>query len=360
VGGGTTAAELGILAESELDPPTLASSDFNPRLTLTTPLDDLPAFDRASGLQVVNGGQTHTISLASAVTVEDLLNTFNGAGAGLLAEINSTGTGINVRSRISGADFSIGENGGSTASDLGLRTFTRQTRLDHLNHGLGVHTREGDDFQIRLKDGTLLSFDVSGAETIGDVMDLVNTAGGGQVTARLSPVGNGLELMTTDTSTTASFAVLKVQGSQAAEDLGLIPKGAQSSDPATASGGAEAISGRDVAPLEVAGVFTSLARLSDALRSNDLLGIERALGVLDASVLELNFARAELGARQQGLDLLSVRLEDEKISLESTLSLEIDADFVDVVSQLTARQAAFEASLELIGRTFQLTLLDYL
>jgi flagellin-like hook-associated protein FlgL len=58
--------------------------------------------------------------------------------------------------------------------------------------------------------------------------------------------------------------------------------------------------------------------------------------------------------------LLSVRLEDEKISLESTLSLEIDADFVDVVSQLTARQAAFEASLQLIGRTFQLTLLDYL
>ncbi len=35
------------------------------------------------------------------------------AAADVLAEISADGTGINVRSRVSGYDFSIGENGSS-------------------------------------------------------------------------------------------------------------------------------------------------------------------------------------------------------------------------------------------------------
>ncbi|MHC4407135.1 MAG: flagellin N-terminal helical domain-containing protein, partial [Planctomycetota bacterium] len=93
--------------------------------------------DRNSGLQIVQGDETYTIDLASAETVEDLLNLLNGAGAGLLAEINELGTGIDVRSRLSGVDFAIGENGGTTATQLGLRTFTTATRLDSLDFGRG-------------------------------------------------------------------------------------------------------------------------------------------------------------------------------------------------------------------------------
>ena len=56
-----------------------------------------------SGLQIVNGGQTYNISLAGDQTVGDLLNTLNGSGAALLAQINSAGTGINILSRLSGS-----------------------------------------------------------------------------------------------------------------------------------------------------------------------------------------------------------------------------------------------------------------
>lgn len=361
VGGGTTAAELGIYSDIGVGVGPVVGSDLNPRLTKTTRLADLPlALDFASGLQIVNAGQTHTLSFASAQTVEDVLNVLNGSKAGLLAEINAAGTGINVRSRMSGGDFAIGENGGTTATDLGLRSFTAATQLEDLNHGFGVHTRDGDDFQIQLKNGTLLNIDVSAAETIGDVIALINTAGGGQVTAALSRFGNGIELTTSDTSTNAAFAVIKVLGTQAAEDLGLVPIGENQSSPAVAGGGVETITGRDVNPREVKGVFNSLVRLRQALQVDDLLQIDRSIELLDEAVLGMNFARAELGARQQALDLLQVRQDGERISLEGSLSEEIEIDFVDAVSELTARQAAFQASLQLSGRVLQITLLDYL
>ena len=361
VGGGTTAAELGLLTEAGVGVGPIVGGDLEPRLTKTTLLSDLQLpFDQTSGLQITNGGSTYTIDFTTALTVEDVLNKLNGSGAGVLAEINENGTGIDLRSRLSGDDFTIGENGGTTAADLGLRTFTASTRLQDLNHGFGVHTRDGDDFQIRLKDGTLLSFDISSAQTIGDVIGQINAAGGGVVTAQLAAFGNGLELVTTDVSVTAQFAVLEVGGSQAAEDLGLIPKGQDTSAPPVVAGGTETISGRDVNPREAKGVFNSLIRLRDALRNDDLLQIGRAMELLDASVLDMNFSRAELGARQQGLDVLKVRLDSEQINLEESLSLEIEVDFVEAVSEMTARQAAFQASLQLAGKTFQLTLLDYL
>jgi flagellar hook-associated protein 3 FlgL len=180
------------------------------------------------------------------------------------------------------------------------------------------------------------------------------------VTAALSQFGNGIELTTTDASVAAPFAVLKIFDSQAAEDLGLVPVGQNQSNPATVGPGVETITGRDVNPREVKGVFNALIRLRDALLEEDVLQIDRSIELLDDAALGLNFARAELGARQQALDVLQVRQDDERVNLDEALSLEIDADFVEVVSELTSRQTAYQANLQLAGRTLQLTLLDYL
>ena len=92
------------------------------------------------GFILTNGGQSVTLDISGAETVEDLLNLINGAEIGLLAEINAAATGINVRSRLSGADFTIGENGGTTATQLGIRTYTGDTELAALNRGFGVPT----------------------------------------------------------------------------------------------------------------------------------------------------------------------------------------------------------------------------
>ncbi len=435
------------------------------------------AFDKTSGIQITNGGQTYEISFNTAETVEDLLNIINGSGAGALAEINAAGTGIDLRSRLSGADFSVGENGGATATQLGVRSFTGDTRLEDLNYGRGVQIIEGTDFTIIANDGAKLEIDLSGARTIGDVLDAINNhpdnTGPSAVTARLATHGNGIELVDDnpqgfDSSGAANrLRVERATLGLAAEHLGLVPVGANESQPATAAtaatasadlsgantdlaftasdagtamndvqivfvnsaavgdqalvsydagnktltidvdpaatrattvaqavtaegtftatlstsagpnsgqgiitdtgavattagGTPEVLRARNVHPEETHGIFNSLTRLKDALASNDVIEIQRALDLLDEDIERVNFARAEIGARQQGLEVLQTRLGTEEVELRNTLSLEIEVDFAAAVSEMTARQFAYQAALRTTASVLQQTLLNYL
>ncbi|HUE74692.1 MAG TPA: hypothetical protein VMP01_27740, partial [Pirellulaceae bacterium] len=367
VGGGQTAADLGILAETSAGDGPIVGSDLDPRLTLTTPLANITGLTDLSGLQILNAGQTHTIDLTSAVTIEDLLNAINGSEAQALAEINEAGTGLNLRSLLAGTDFAVGENGGLTATQLGLRSLTEETLLADLNFGEGVRGHDGDDFLIRRSDGSTFAIDVDGAATLGDVIDLINNHAdnqtpGTQITAGLAAFGNGLELVEANPVVGGSLQVEEIFGSHAARDLGLVPLGATSrlSDPPTTVGASQVLTGRDVNPLEVSGVFNSLIRLHEALLANNLPEINRAIGLLDLDYEQINFARGEVGFRGQALDALATRLADEEVQLQSTLSKELDTDMAKAISELTARQAALEATLRMTANLHQLTLFSFL
>jgi flagellar hook-associated protein 3 FlgL len=236
--------------------------------------------------------------------------------------------------------------------------------LAGLGHGLGVRDNPGVDFQVRRKDGVLIAVDLAGAETIGDVLDLINGSPANptdawHVTARLATFGNGIELATRDQPGVTTLGVL-AQGAPAAVQLGLVPEGATTSEPGVISGGSEIVTGRDTNPQEGQGLLHALVRLRDAILANDRPAIERATTLLDQGLEAANFTRAELGARQQTVDALRIRLEDEEVELRRILSIDLDADLVQVISDFTARQSAYQASLQLIGKTSHLSLLDFL
>ncbi len=282
-------------------------------------------FDSASGLQITNGGNTYTIDTSADKTVEDLLNTLNGSGASLLAQINSTGNGINIRSRLSGSDFSIGENGGTTAAQLGVRTFNGSTLLSQLNYGAGINTASsGPDFIIQRPDGYQLKVTIGSAKTVQDVINLINNDPNNQdpatkVTAQLATTGNGIVLTSNDPSTVSPFAVIEQNSSTAAADLGLVPAGQTQSNPATVSGGTSTIAGTDVNPQETDSAFNALIRLQQALNNNDTTGINRAIGLLDGATSQLNLTRADLGAREQSLTAVSSSLATEQDNLQTSL-----------------------------------------
>jgi flagellar hook-associated protein 3 FlgL len=172
---GTFAARLDPSEEGSDGNGTVIDSAADPASVATTAGGAGTDFDR-SGLQIQSGTRTFNIDFSKARTIEDVLNTINGAGADVVASLNSTGTGLDIRSRLSGASFSIGENGGTTAAQLGLRTFTAQTPLTSLNHGQGVRAAiTGNDFTITRQDGT----------TFG-----VSLAQGGVASARIGSTGN--------------------------------------------------------------------------------------------------------------------------------------------------------------------------
>jgi flagellin-like hook-associated protein FlgL len=325
--------------------------------------------DTASGFILANGEQSVTLDISSLETVEDLLNSIKGSGLGLLAEINEAGNGINVRSRLSGADLTIGENGGTTATQLGIRTYTGATQLADFNRGIGVPTQEdptNDDLLIKARDGTQLSINLSAAQTVQDVIDLINghsanNVGTTAVLARLVAKGNGIELVDSSTTTTGAFIVQTVEGSQAAQYLGFVPDGqSQVSTSAPDGSGNFVLQSEDRHTLETDSVFNTLLRLRTALEEGSVEEISRAIGRLDNDLSRVNIAQAELGIRLQNLEVTDFKLQDENVQLTAALSREIDVDLVEAISNLQARQYAFEASLRTAANLLQVSLLNFI
>jgi flagellar hook-associated protein 3 FlgL len=320
--------------------------------------------DLASGLQISNAGTTYTIDTSMAVTVEDLLNAISFSPANALAEISPTGDRLIVRSRLSGADFSIGENGGTTATQLGIRSLTTSTKLADLNYGLGVAGIAGTDFTIHRKDGTDLPIDISSAITIGDVLDLINNDAANlnpatRVIAQLAVFGNGIELFDANIGGTDTLSVTAQFGSNAAIDLGLIPQGQTTATAVSAVTG-DTLTGADVNPQEVSGIFNSLLRLRDSISNFDHEDLARAIALLDVDFDRLTFARADVGARNQTIDAVQAQMDDEVLQLKSNLSDDLDTDLPEAISSLAARQTALQASLQIAAQLFRITLFDYL
>ena len=137
IDGGQTAADLGIASSAAA---TITGSNLNPQLTLETPLS---AFNGGAGVDttdglIINDGSTQaTVNISQDVTVQDLFNTLTSADPNLDVGINAAGNGLAISTHLSGVNFSIGENGGTTATDLGIRTMTGSTLLEQFELGAG-------------------------------------------------------------------------------------------------------------------------------------------------------------------------------------------------------------------------------
>jgi flagellar hook-associated protein 3 FlgL len=205
--GNTTAADLG-LATSVASAATFTGTNTTPKITATTPLSALNngAGVDPTGLVISNNGTSATITLSgppALVTVGDLLNKINAAPVNVHSQINAAGTGIDLLNPVSGAAMTVGENGGTTASDLGVRSFDTTTKLAKLNGGAGVSTssQPGPTGQILITktDGTSFSVTVDGIKTPSQLIAAINAATGNTtVTAAMNATGNGISL--TDTS----------------------------------------------------------------------------------------------------------------------------------------------------------------
>jgi flagellar hook-associated protein 3 FlgL len=93
---------------------------------------------------------------------------------------------------------------------------------------------------------------------------------------------------------------------------------------------------------------------ADALRTTDLAAI-------DASMADLNTARAEAGALTNSLTAASNRLLDLQASTEKLRSEVEHIDLAEAISNLSSQQAIYQAALQATGRSLnQPTLMDFL
>ncbi|GMU24554.1 MAG: hypothetical protein AMXMBFR13_46280 [Phycisphaerae bacterium] len=347
VGDGVTARDLGLLGTGA---GTLAGGDLQPRLTPTTPIAAL--FDGAGAvlgpILIENGPHRRSIDLNGATTLQDILNRINSADAGVEARINSAGTGLDIVNLISGARLSVGEDGGNTAELLGIRSLHGATLLSSLNDGRGVTQVDGADLRITASDGSTFDVDVSGAATIQDVLDRINAATGGAVTASLATTGNGLQL-TDNVAGPGAMSVSRLNLSAAADDLGIF---------GTATAGV--IAGEDVGTVRVDSIFTALVDLHSALVRGDTAGITSAGERISAQSRHVNRQHGIVGARAQAMN---VRLQHTEAAVDTTRALLSDVkdlDYTEAITEFQKAQTTLQANLMTGSRLLQISLMDFL
>ena len=120
------------------------------------------------------------------------------------------------------------------------------------------------------------------------------------------------------------------------------------------------INGSDVSGVQVEGVFTSLTRLKNAITGNSQEDLPSIVESIDADLQRLSLARGIVGARQQSIESIKSSSADQQIRLKEVESNELDADLAGTISELSGRQAALEASLQLMSQVTQLSLFNYL
>lgn len=353
-GQGTIGHDLGLYTPTPASG-TIVGGDFSPEMIPQTAVGALAqnaGIDLTSGIIISNGIDSITIDFSSATTVQDILSTINAAGVGLRASINEAGTGIEIVNTLAGAAVRIAENGGTTAADLGIQTFKSDTRLADLNDGLAVQTVTGTDMVINTRDLSQINVDLSGTETIQDVLDRINTAAAGAITASLSGTGNGI-ILTDNTVGAGTLSVVRPTDtySNAAEDLGLLKEDLA---------GSGQIVGDDVNGIKEESLFTYLLDFRNALLADDNRGIQLAGAKIEAYQEDLTRYYGKLGFMARGLETRSLRTEDAVLSTKALLSEIKDLDFTEAITDFQNLQTILQANLMAGGQILNISLLNYL
>ncbi len=325
------------------------SVDLNPTVTSSTLLSDLNRGQGVSAGSFVladREGNSSTLSVAANGTIGDVINTINTSGLNITASINDANNGIKLTdtSSLINQALTISEsNNGTTAQNLGLigerngvmqgfdlnPQLNRSMTLSQLNGGQGLDLT-AIDIVNGSASGTVSFSSLSSASSIGDAIDLINSAGL-NVTAGIGSDGKGLKIVSNSSSTVA--IVKEVGGGNSAELLGL--------------GG-----GRNV--------LTTLLQTQQALERNDTFALIALTDTLDTAINSLSGSRATLGTITRRLEDNEFSLEKELVDKTERLSDIEDVDFAKAASNLAALELAFQSTLNATSRIIQPTILNFL
>jgi flagellar hook-associated protein 3 FlgL len=375
---GVTAQDLG-LAGVTFSGGVTAGQDLQPRLTWRTPVSALSGVSGPLGaIRIRSLGQVRDVDLSAAATLEDIRNAIESAGLGLRVEINADGSGINVLNEVASsraAALSIEEvlGNGMTATRLGIRTMSAQTRISDFNDGRGVQivtgganseTGEPDptrdvDFEIRLGSGARFTVDLRPQDmaTVQTVLDRINeqaaTAGisvPGDFQAEMSQSANGIVLRQ-NSAFAAAIEIEPHNNSLAADQLGLM---------GLSSDGSGIFRGEDRARVRVDNVFSALIDLREALLNNDTIGITLAGERVEAVTDRLSQTRATVGAYARRVQDGVRQQEDQELIDQSSRSTLRDLDYTEAAVRLTMLQTQLQAGLHVTAQAFSRSLLDFL
>ncbi len=325
---------------------TALGTDLNPALTLSTLLADLNGGQGIPAGQFSitdRGGNSANITVATGATLGTVISAINSAGVNVSAAVDSSGKGIALTdsSPVITQALTVQEvGGGTTGTALGIvgqrdgnlsgtvlnPKVTGATLLTDLNGGTGLALND-----IKVINGAAsATISFSSATTIGDALNLINSAGL-NVTASINSAGNALRVVSNDATTVA--VVNEIGVGTTAESLGL--------------GG-----GRNV--------LDTLTTLKLALEKDDTVAILALLLNLDKGLDSVNESRAFAGSTLRQIESTDFIHDQDIVDQNEQLSNTEDADIVKSASDLASLELALNATLSTTARILQPSLLDFL
>jgi flagellar hook-associated protein 3 FlgL len=320
-------------------------NDLNPKLTNSTSLASLNGGLGVTGSISITdrAGTSGTVTMNSTDTVADLISKINRLSGNVTASINANGSGLQLTdgSSVISQALTVAEvSGGKTAKMLGILgqrdgiisgsnlnpIVTSSTLISDLKDGNGLTLN-----QINISNGAASgTVTLSSAETIGDVIKLIN-ASSLNVTASINSAGNSLLVNSNNSKTTA--IVKNIGADETAEALGL--------------GGGK-------------NIFTTLYKLRDALKNNDSIAILASLENLGSTQVSINNNRAIVGAKLSGVESKVDFHNKNKVNIMNQLSNIEDVDAIQSISDLANLEFALQATLSATAKVLQPTLMDFL
>lgn len=362
VNNGSTASDLGILTSPSGSSSPFNGDDLNPELTRQTSfpggLD--PVVDD-TGITIRNETPNNTftanLDFSGASDMGDVIDKINNSGTHVKAKINEERTAINVVNTLQAGRMTIEENGGTTASDLGLETTLGRFPLENLNGGNGVNDVEGDDIAITDRAGNTFGIDISDVDRVEELTGssgLVANETGGNVELAIDDANNRL-IVEDNTGGGGTLQVTNAGGGFAADDLGISGSGATTAP-------ADEIEGESLNPAGFSpdSLFSGLVRLRESLLGNNTSGITQAGKDIEQSGQNLGEAQANVGGRIKRLDMTRTRLEQENKHLGETKSKLEDVDLTEVSTKLQQERQALQATLRTVGQIGDLSLFQFI
>ena len=108
------------------------------------------------------------------------------------------------------------------------------------------------------------------------------------------------------------------------------------------------------------GIFRTLIDLKDYLEANDVDGIERSITRLDTHFNHFATTISDTGYKEIRLDIKEKVISDLNLSYMNRKSKLEDADMIEAISELQARESAYQAALASSAKIMKLSLMDYL
>jgi len=318
--------------------------DLAPSLQTDDLLSDLnlgSGWDEGAFTIVDGSGMTFDVDLTGATTVADVIARIDTATAGaVVASFNPSENGLQLTGT---GPLTVSDvDDGRTAQSLGLIGSTSGDLI------IGGDIRVAPTWNTPLADipslhdslplgqihieqaGTGYDIHLFATATLGDIQNLLQTVVPGmEVTLQ----GGVLALVS---SSTEPFTVTSSDASSTASLLGIDGTGTPSR------------------------LFGVLADLKAALEDHDPDAIRSRLSELE-SVRKMVLAQTiRLGGWENRLEWMTDLLRQRDENLRASLSQEWDADVAQVATELSKAQSAYEASLLVTSRLFEVNLMDYL